>query len=169
MSWGRRSCPQQALLGAKAVPHDTVGTDWPCDSWGCPHPCHGTCRAAVIPNLLWAPGVAVTPSLPRMLHVPPPPLSTPLHFAFTGPHPSPCPRAGVYLISSFIRCLSAKPTSISSCRAWLSPLYLSIQLTSRFLSYPQRTGQMICPLPPCRHILHSENRFHVLLQFFLHD
>lgn len=56
---------------------------------------------------------------------PPALLSTLMHFAFTGPHPSSCPRAALYLITSFIRHLSAKTTSISSCRALLSLLFIS--------------------------------------------
>lgn len=97
---GRWSCPEQASLGAGAVPCDMVGTD-----------------------LLWAPAVAVTPDLlwdPWSCCMSPCHLSTPLHFAFRGPLP--CPRAGVYLTIPFIRCLSVKTTSTTPCKAHLSPI-----------------------------------------------
>lgn len=51
--------------------------------------------------------------------------STLMRFAFTGPHPSSCPRAALYLITSFIRYFFAKTTSISSCGALLSLLFIS--------------------------------------------
>lgn len=78
LPWGRWPYPEQAPLGAEAVPCDMVGTDllwapgvavtpnllW--DLRGCLTPnLPWAPGVAVTPNLPWAPGVAVTPDLPR--------------------------------------------------------------------------------------------------------
>lgn len=111
---GEVALSRAGITGAESVPGDAAGTE-----------------------LLWAPRTAVTPHLrgccdPRpavgLQELPQVPLqmfSTLMHFAFTAPHPSSCPRAALYLITSFIRYLSAKTTSISSCRALLSLLFIS--------------------------------------------
>jgi len=157
--WPLRPCCWGVEVGQGPAPswHRWVLRLSPVKRWG--RTCHGTRGVAVTPDLPWAPGLAARPPA-TALH----PTALCIHRSLS----LTLPQASVYPIISLIRCLSVKATSVSSCRAQLSPLYLSIQLTSPLPLIPQGPWQTICSLLLYSHSLCFANGFHTSLQFFLH-